>query len=189
MLAEVGDWYKVRFHKRAKDGPAQGSPSETNKDAAGVDPPPVGVTIDSNSNTTTSAAERGSKDAEGSKSKEDGVEGGGAAAAENSEAGEAECVDDCNSTEGEEKGECGLPGGLWYCAGRNCKLQQGGVKCDYMRRYNWPSWIDCYFQQLHIYTKPEYTPQRRGRGGGSAHDHQCHSCWPLFPHPINTGTE
>lgn len=116
MLAEVGDWYKVRFHKRAKDGPAQGSPSETNKDAAGADPPPIGAT--SNSNTTTSAsAARGSKGAEGSKSKEDGVDGSGAAAEENSEAGEAECVDDYNSTEEEEKGECGLPGGLWCCAG------------------------------------------------------------------------
>ncbi|CAM9793968.1 unnamed protein product, partial [Ectocarpus fasciculatus] len=48
VLAEVGDWYKVRWHKRAKENAQQDSPSSSSspsspqsKDAAASEPTPA----------------------------------------------------------------------------------------------------------------------------------------------------
>ena len=98
MLAEVGDWFKVRWHKRAKDKAQKDPFSSSGGDAATPSVNPTAGTI------TAASADSG---------RPASAAGGGVGGEETSEAGEADDAEDAADDEaGEDKCHTGI-----YCRG------------------------------------------------------------------------
>lgn len=101
VLAEVGDWFKVRWHKRAKDKSQQDTPSSPSSSSSKMSTRPT-APEPATAATSATSTPRSSTSAAGEKEK-DG-RGGGGGREDGSEAIEADGVEEA-SEDGAEKGK------------------------------------------------------------------------------------